>query len=333
VTELGAVIRARLAIWGDVALPLERATFGTTDPDAIAAAVSAWCAEHLGASIDHYEFFDSSSGSVHGVELVDGRRVVVKVHRPSLSTAYLAALARTQLAFADAGWAAPRPLVRVDRITCETMLGPFPKVDGHDPGVRGVLARGLATFVAAADGLDPSDLAHPLDAPSDDLYPPPHSERFDFDATAAGAEWIDELARAAKARRVEAPIVIAHGDWRVDNVRVVDGSMAAIYDWDSVGLLPEVNAVAAAATTFTVDWDQPMGARFPNVDETAAFVAEYEDARGMLLDHDALRTAMIATLAYGARCEHAAGAPHAATDDSFTARLRAVNQIHFLRRK
>ncbi len=325
-TELGAVIRARLAEWGGAALPLEQATFGTTDPDGIAAAVDAWCRNHLGAGIDHYEFFDSSSGSVHGVALADDRRVVVKAHRPSVATSYLDARMRIQLEFANAGWAAPRPLLRAEHITAEAMLGPFPKVDAHDPGVRRSLAHGLAAFVREARDLDPSGLTHPLAPPDDALYPPPHSARFDFDATAAGAEWIDDLARAAKSQRVAEPLVIAHGDWRIDNVRVVDGSLAAIYDWDSVGLLAETTAVAAAATTFTVDWDQPMGARFPSGDEVAAFVADYEAARGTPFDHNALRVAMISTLAYGARCEHAAGSPHAVTDDSFTALLRSVGQ-------
>ncbi len=321
-SELGAVIRARLAEWGGAALPLERATFGTTDPDGVAAAVDAWCRRHLDAAIDHYEFFDSSSGSVHGVALDDGRQIVVKVHRPSVALEYLDALARVQHAFADAAWPAPRPLVRVERIAAETMLGPFPKADAHEPTVRQVLARGLAAFIREARSLDPTGLTHPLTAPDDALYPSPHSTRFDFEATAAGAEWIDDLARAAKARSGAEPLVVAHGDWRIDNVRVVDRRLAAIYDWDSVGLLPETTVIAAAATTFSVDWDRPEGRRFPNADEITAFIAEYEAARGAPLDHAALDNAMVATLAYGARCEHAAASPHGATDDSFTARLR-----------
>jgi hypothetical protein len=324
VTELGAVIRAQIAAWGGAALPLEQTTFGTTDPNGIAAAVDTWCARNLGAGIEHYEFFDSSSGSVHGVALGDGRRVVVKVHRPSVPTAYLDALARVQHAFADAGRPAPRPLVRVERITAETMLGPFPKVDAHDPHVRRTLARGLAAFVSDASRLDATGLAHPLAVPDGALYPPPHSARFDFEATAGGAEWIDEFARAAQAQAVPGPDVVVHGDWRIDNVRVVDDEIAAIYDWDSVGVLSEYTAVAAAATTFSVDWEQPMGARFPTAPEIAAFVAEYETARGVGLDHERLGVAMIASLAYGARCEHAAGSEHAATADSFTARLREL---------
>jgi len=324
VPELGAVIRARLEQWGAVRLPLERAVFGTDDPDVIASAVDSWCADHLDAPVDHYEFFDSSSGSVHGVTLADGRRVVVKVHRATVSTTYLDALARVQRAFADAGWATPRPLVRDDHITAETMLGPFPKLDGHDPSVRRVLAQGLAALVRDASALDRRDLEHPLTPAPGELYPPPHSERFDFAATQPGAEWIDEFTRVTVARAQHAPTTIAHGDWRIDNVRVVDGRIAAVYDWDSVGLLRETAVVANAATTFSVDWQRPGGNRFPAPAEIAAFIAEYEDARGSSLDPDELVVGLLATLTYGARCEHADRSEHAATDDSFTGLLRGL---------
>jgi hypothetical protein len=325
--DLGGVIRDRLDEWGVSTLPLERTLFDSEDPDVIAMHVDAWCRQHLGAFIDHYEFFDSSSASVHGVVLRDGRRVVVKGHGRYIAEAYIAASTRVQRSFADAGWPVPRPLAHEFRITSETMLGPFPKVDAHDPSVRRTLAHGLAAFIAEASALDPTGLEHPLTVPEGALYPAPHSERFDFDATQAGAEWIDDRARTARARAIDERRVIAHGDWRIDNVRVADGRIVAIYDWDSVGLLTDTGAVAAAATTFSVDWDQPQGRRFPTPAESAAFIAEYEEARGASLDHDGLSTAIIATLAYGARCEHAAGSPHAATDDSFTARLRAVDQI------
>src|SRR3954447_6101439 len=107
---LGDVIAAQVAAWGGVDLPLERALFGTIDPDGIAAAVDAWCAANLDARIARYRFFDSSSGSVHGVELTDGRAVVVKGHRPSAAVDHLGAALRVQWALAAAGFPAPEPL-------------------------------------------------------------------------------------------------------------------------------------------------------------------------------------------------------------------------------
>ncbi len=253
--RLGRVISARVEAWGGAELPLERLTFGTTEPDAIAAAIDAWCATFLGAGIEQYHFFDSSSGSVHGVRLRDGRDVVVKVHRPDLTLAYLDAISTVQRAFAEHGLPAPRPLTGPVpygpvHITAETMLASGPPADGHDPAVRAALARGLARVVVVGRALelDGTDaLHHPTAMPPDALYPPPHSARFDFEATAAGAEWIDAYARRARAALAAGdpgPDVLVHGDWRIENANVAAGEVVAIYDWDSVCVEPELFAVA-----------------------------------------------------------------------------------------
>jgi Ser/Thr protein kinase RdoA (MazF antagonist) len=318
VSPLGDVIAARVAAWGGVDLPLERLAFGTTDPDAVARAIDAWCGAHLDSRIVRYHFFDSSSGSVHGVALADGRDVVVKVHRPGLTREFLTAVAEIQAAFVTHGVPAPQPLAGPApygpvHVTAETLLHPGPRADGHDASVRGALARGLARFVAVGRDLEVARgrLAHPMAMPANDLYPPPHSARFDFAATRAGAEWIDDLARRARAALdlpTLTPPVLVHGDWRIENVHVVDGAVAAIYDWDSVCVEPEVFAVATAAVTFPVDWSAPAGARFPSNPEIRAFLAEYEDARGESFDEAAravMAVRMVYLLAYGARCEHA----------------------------
>jgi hypothetical protein len=75
-----SVIAAMLDSWHGAG-HLERVLFGTVDPQLIADAVNEFCCEHLGASVERYEFFATSVGSVHGVRLRDGRRVVVKVNR------------------------------------------------------------------------------------------------------------------------------------------------------------------------------------------------------------------------------------------------------------
>lgn len=50
--------------------------------------------------------------------------------------------------------------------------------------------------------------------------PTPHSPVFDFEATSAGAEWIDALATEAAAviAAAPAPEVVVHADWRADNI-------------------------------------------------------------------------------------------------------------------
>ena len=91
-----------------------------------------------------------------------------------------------------------------------------------------------------------------------------------------------------------------------------------MYDWDSVYVAPETTAVAAAATTFSVDWRQRGGNRFPGPPEIGAFISEYEVARGGFTsaERDTLVASMVASLAYGARCEHANVSQPSSFDDT-----------------
>ncbi len=136
------------------------------------------------------------------------------------------------------------------------------------------------------------------------------------------------LARVARGRcsaGAAAPLVLTHGDWRVDNVRVQSGRVTAIYDWDSLSLEPEASAVATAARMFCCDWDQTSHPRFPSPAEIAAFIAEYEHACDAWFNqHERvlLAASMVASLAYGARCEHSVAVPEVA--DSKRAMLRAL---------
>jgi Ser/Thr protein kinase RdoA (MazF antagonist) len=316
VNGLGSVIAAQVSAWGGVDLPLERSLFGTVDPDAIAAAVDGWCRVHLGAGIARYRFFDASSGSVHGVELADGRAVVVKGHRAQVAAPYLRAVLAVQADLASAGYPAPRPLTGPEacgagHLVAEELRARSRPADPYAPTVIRSLASELARFVRLAAGHRDrlAAVSHPMDSRPGDLYPAPHSARFDFVATAAGAEWIDEFARAAvERRRADAPPrVVVHCDWRVQNVSIRGDEIVAVYDWDSVTVADEMAALAVAATTFGADWSAPS-TRFPHPSEIAAFVAGYEQARGRTLtpaECDRLATAMVATLSYAARCEHA----------------------------
>lgn len=62
---------------------VEPIVFGTTNPHTIANLIDTFCQHELGAHVAEYLFYESSVGTVCGVRLVDGRRVVVKVHQPS----------------------------------------------------------------------------------------------------------------------------------------------------------------------------------------------------------------------------------------------------------
>ena len=150
------------------------------------------------------EFEASSSGSVHGLRLLDGRRVVVKAHRPGTRPDFLAAVQAVQRRLAASGFPCPRPLagplaLGAGLAVAETLLDDGERADGHDPVVRGAMAASLAGLITRCRDLPvPGALdRHPMVSAPGRLWPAPHDPRVDFDATAAGAEWIDAAGRRA----------------------------------------------------------------------------------------------------------------------------------------
>ncbi len=93
-------------------------------------------------------------------------------------------------------------------------------------------------------------------------------------------------ARAALSARPAGPEVVAHGDWRVQNVSLRDGTLDAVYDWESVAAMEETAALAAAALTFGIDWSVRQERRFSTPTEVLAFVTDYGAARGAPLTDD-----------------------------------------------
>jgi len=143
--------------------------------------------------------------------------------------------------------------------------------------------------------------------PEAQLYPAPHSPLFDFAATAEGAQWIDDIATAARERMVADTWVIAHGDWSARNVRLDSEGLACVYDWESLQLVPEATAVGIAAATWRAVGtpNEPLA---PAPTEIRQYVDQYEVHRGRPFPPTARRgahAAAVYALAYTARCEHA----------------------------
>jgi hypothetical protein len=176
--------------------------------------------------------------------------------------------------------------------------------------VRRAFAGLLVRFVdcATASGVRPRRPFFP--GPGDALWPKPHNALFDFEATREGAEWIDEIARAAKPLR-DAPgrEVVGHADWSIKHVRWDDDLQpTAIYDWDSVDTQTEASIVGTAAASFTYTEEVPVTSMWPTVEESLAFVADYEAARGESFDGEerrAVHGAAVYLAAYGQRCRWA----------------------------
>lgn len=309
------VITATWLFWDGYEPRVERDVFATAEASSIVAAVDAFCRANLGSGIDHYEFYWPSVGSTHGLCLDDGRRVVVKVHRTTANAAHLAAVQAVQGHLAAAGFPAPQPL-----------LGPTPLANGiavaemlpdrgawedaHRPQIRKLVAGGLFRQIELSRELVGLPGLESSTARMRQLWRTPHDLRFDFPATADGAEWIDCLAAEAL-RRLAAEgagePAIGHSDWRVEHLRFADGELAAAWDWDSLGSGLEPAFVGSSAHCFTADFHIDDLDVVPALQEALAFIADYEAARGAPFSADERRTAvaaLVATMAYTARCEH-----------------------------
>ena len=105
-TSTAALIERRLAEWGYVPAVLSDVC-QTSEPAAMG---SRRCVPRLGSAVADPEFFKASVGIVLGARLTDGRRVVLKVHRPRVSERFLAAVQHVQATLRCAGFAAPAPL-------------------------------------------------------------------------------------------------------------------------------------------------------------------------------------------------------------------------------
>ena len=314
---LGDVIAAEFTEWDlrpAALLDRERAIYGSADPQEIARRVDAFCAAHLGSHIDAYVFYASSQAGVSGVQLADGRRIVVKAHTPTWSPAFLHAVHRVQGYLASHDFPCPRPLFAPARLghgyaTVEEFVDEGDYADAHQPAIRRAMAATLAQLVLATRSLRNMADLHPAPLPPGSLWPVPHSPIFDFAATTAGAEWIDRLAAEARETitRGTGEIVIGHADWSTQNCRFVGDTLRVVYDWNSLTRNKETTIVAHAAMTFPMNWLLPEPPVAPSPDEARAFIAAYEAARGARFtdtEWESMAAAATYSLAYGARLEH-----------------------------
>lgn len=316
--SLARTVASHLASWATPHVELD--IHGTGDAGEIAAAIDGACLQHLGAPVARPIFYQSSIGAVAGLELVDGRRVTLKAHQSTRPQALLREVVRVQsvvsraVGLAPAVLAGPFPFGR-GMAVFEQYVDAGVWADPHEASVRRELARSLCSMVAAllpiaADCTLPGHLLpSPVDGP---LWPTPHSKLFDFTATQAGAEDIDDVARAAHARtRPAGRVVVAHGDWRAEHVRFHDGVAVAAFDWDSLCKLSEPALIGFTAHAFCADWSRADHVQAPTVAEARAFVHDYEAARGQPFEREesSLCSACFAySVAYTARCGHALGA-------------------------
>jgi Ser/Thr protein kinase RdoA (MazF antagonist) len=317
-----------------------RSILGTADPARVERRLNAFCEAHLGSGLAEVIFCELSVGAAFGLRLAGGENVFLKVHPPERPRAYLAAMHGVQSHLHERGFPCPRPLVGPSAFgdglaTVDEYLDDGEHPDGRDPASRGAMAGALARLIEL--GMEVGDvrgLEGGWNWPErDELWPRPHNALFDFEATVRGAEWIDDIAVGAK-RVVDGfggEPVVGHADWSADHMRLRDGEVSAVYDWDSLRLDKEAVFVGIAASNFTATW------RFgvpnpPGPDETRAFVSEYGEARGAPFtgeEREAVAAAAIYAMAYVARCEHALDPEGDDLSGSFREALPAHTEAYF----
>jgi hypothetical protein len=282
---------------------IERSILGTDDPE-IWRLARAVCPD----AVDCFTF-EVSVGALFGLLLRDGSRVALKVH-PERDASSLEAVQRVQAHLFELGFPCPQPLGVDGRATLERWCDEGSYRDAHEPAVRRVVAEHLALLVRLTGKLRPQAGLEPFFQPPDGpLWPTPHNVLFDFDATAAGAEWIDDIARAARPLRDTrvGDLVIGHGDWTVKHFRFRGLRPTVVYDWSSLGTDYETTFVGVAASSFTYTEHLPVSV-WPTVDEACGFFEDYERARRRPFSVEERRAAYAAAVysrAYAARCTHA----------------------------
>lgn len=291
--------------------------FGGASPESIDHAVRSFVRRALGTDIDGCRFDFVSVGVTLELELVDGRAVVFKALPLDPSGKRAAAIA-TQATLGNLGFPAPRVLapsarcLEADAYLME--LGDRGEQVVYDREVRDTMARTLARFVDLAATIDPPPPVPERGYVTDRLWPTPHSAFFDIEGTAATAGPIDAIASRARERLLDASgrMVVAHGDWCLQNMAFRDGEIVCVFDWDSVALMPEPLVAASAAAFHQQDWFRNPDAYphdfYPGPEIAMAFVDTYADARGFAWSRSERRiieAALVYRLGYQARCGHA----------------------------
>jgi hypothetical protein len=278
------------------------------------ALLDAWCRRELGGRPARQLFAKGHIAEVVGLELDDGRRVVVKLRRFSER---LHAVADVQRHLFSAGFPAPEPLAGPSELdwriaTAEAYVA-AQALNGPSPPV--VLS---AELLAELVDRSPSPSRFPALRPpppwlhwdhgGEGIWPQPDDLDVDLNA-AAGSTWLDEWATAVRRalRRDESVEVIGHADWEAHNLGWRLDRPVVVYDWDSLAVRTEPTLAGAAATVFASTTGSQVAA---TVEQSEAFLDAYQHRRGDVWSTSTLERAWAAglwLLLYNAKKETAGG--------------------------
>ena len=328
---------------------LARSILGSDCPLELVAYVEGFCNHRLGLPAALCLYAGFSVGASFGLQLLDGRQVFLKIHRPEPSgdqeqlLAKLKGVAQAQSYLQRGGFPCPEvwhePEEHLGRlISVSSYAAVGHQENAHNPAIRLAMAQTFAEHIARLTPLRQLhgfSYADSYNSPR--LYPEPHNALFDFSLHQEATAWVDEIAR--RCQRAVAPmgrnLVLGHAEWSMKNMRFAQGEVAMVYDWDSLCLEDEAHLLGIAAATFPTTWELPVLIT-PSQDEASCFVAEYAAARGQALTmEERRRTAACATyvMCYTARCELALSPDptNPELDKPFTQALRAMQGQFYIR--
>jgi hypothetical protein len=291
----------------------ERAIYGSVTSLALRTFLDAWARDSLGSSIVQVLFRAGRIDVVWGVELSDGRSVVIKTHRPPVDMDAIRSANEAQRLLAAAGFPSAIPLAGPDEVegqvlTAETLILGSPP-DGRSAPIRLMLAEGLARHIdilrkhpdlARKAGAGPS-WCHYQSGP----WPIPHDPIVDFRSTPDGFAWLDEFGRQAAeqilAHRDAEAVVVGHADWYAGNTAVSADVLVGTFDWE---LVADTEAVIAGFAAAAFAASSTGGGGLSTPEEVMAFMRDYDTARGQPLTSREQRAAAGAAawiLAFNAR--------------------------------
>ena len=208
--------------------------------------VANWCVATLGAAPVRELFRRSHLSEVIGLELGDGRQIVLKIRPPSPR---LESVTAVQRHVHGKGYPCPAvlagPMPLGERIaTAEEYIAPHGA--SPDPPRTAPVAELLAELVHAtpppetAPALKPAPPWVGWDHPGHQLWPWPDDLDIDMN-THPGPDWVDDTAERIRDRMREdrSRPVIGHIDWEAHNLDWIGGTPVMVHDWDSLAIQAE----------------------------------------------------------------------------------------------
>jgi hypothetical protein len=273
------------------------------------AALAAWCTEQFGAEPQCELFGRQQASHVTGVALSDGRRIVVKRRRDENGRA--AVCLAVQQALADLGFPCARPLTGVtftdgQAVHAEEWRPGGDVRTGDDPVSAAHSARLFADVQRLTERLSvPPPLPNPswVDWAGDVTFPQLWWQQ-DWVRTAPMPEIVSSTAERLRRRLLasELPNTLGHADWEAQNLRWTGDRPFLVHDWDSLAWLPEAALAGAAAGSFASNGSPSLAP----LAGSAAFLYEYQSARGRSFSRDETEIAWAASLwpaVYNARIQ------------------------------